>query len=137
MKNTAQETIKVVHVLEPDSYAAGAAANSAGIDCQGFDEALIVFDLGDFTATGDVTFQIQESADNVTFTNVTGAAVAEKVQADDEKVYVGRVDLAKRLRYLRVQYDVDDDAVEFAVLALLMNAKYKPVSQENAVAFTV
>lgn len=137
MKDSAHETVKVVHLLDPASYSAGAEAFSSAADCQGYGEALIVVQCGAFTATGDVSFQVEGSADNSTWADITDATIAEKVQADDQKVYVGRIDLSKQPRYIRVGYDVDDDAAIFGIMAVLLDKKYKPASQENTLAFNV
>jgi hypothetical protein len=140
MKGTAHENLAVRSVLVPASYGAAAEAFTSGIDCQGYDEALFIFHLGTATATGDVVFQVEESSDDGvadTYADVTGAAVTEKDVNSDNTVYVGRVDLTKRERYLRVGYDVDDDAVIFGITVVLSRAKVYPVSQTNTVSFNV
>lgn len=138
MKHTLHEDVRVEQMLEPASYGAAAEAFSAEIDCKGYDELLVIIPCGVFTATGDVSFQCEESdASGSGFADITGAAVAEKVVADDQKVYVGRIDLRKRKRYIRVGYDVDDDNCIFGILGMLGGYQYKPASPQNAVSFNV
>lgn len=140
MKHTATEDLKVVQAQMPDTLSAGAEAFTSGVDCQGFDEALVILNCGDFTATGDVSFQLEESSDDAVadaYADITGAAISEKTTSTDATVYVGRIDLAKRERYIRVGIDVDDDTVDIAITFVLLNAKTKPVSQTNTVSFSV
>ena len=139
MKQTAHEEVKVVHMLDAASYGAAAEAFSTAVDCKGFDEMLLIVNAGVITATGDVALQLEESADNSTWVDITGASEADTtlVVANDQKSYVGRIDLRKRLRYIRVGYDVDDDAAIMSMDAVLLGAKEKPVTQENTVLFNV
>ena len=140
MKGTAHQNLAVRSVLVPASYGAAAEAFTSGIDCQGYDELLLVFHIGTATATGDLTLQVEESSDDGvadTYADVTGAAVSEITVSNDNTVYVARVDLTKRERYLRVGYDVDDDAVIFGITAIFSQAKVYPVTQTNTVSFNV
>ena len=134
MKHSLHEDLKSVHMLDAASYGAAAEAFSGEVDCKGFDELLVVINCGAFTATGDVVFQAEESDSSGSgFADISGAAIAEKVAADDQKTYLLRIDLRKRKRYIRVGYDVDDDACIFGISGILGGAQNKPVTQENAV----
>lgn len=135
MKHALHQTVKVVHVLDPASYGAAAEAFTDAIDCKGFHELLLIVACGAFTATGDVSFQAEESdASGSGFADITDAAIAEKAVADDQKSYVLRIDLRKRKRYIRVGYDVDDDACIFGIVGILgspVGANALPVTQVN------
>jgi len=137
VKYTLSEHVKVVHMLDPASYAAAAVAYTDGVDCRGFDELLIVVQCGAFTATGDVNFLVQESADDSTYAAVSGATIAEKEQADDQATYLIRINLRKRKRYIRVGYDVDDDAAIFGIFAILGSPDKLPVTASATVSASV
>lgn len=140
MKNQGDKSFKVVQALAPASYAAAAEAFTSGIDCQGFDELLVILHCGVFTATGDLTCQLEESSDDAdadSYADITGATFSEVTVSNDNTDYVGRIDLAKRERYIRLGYDVDDDDGIFGVTFILSNAKVRPVTQINTVSFSV
>jgi hypothetical protein len=68
-----KSNIKPVQSLVPISRTA--AANGAGVDLTGFNAACVVFSTGAIggTASPTFTFEVQESADNTTFTAVAAA----------------------------------------------------------------
>lgn len=137
MHITSHEHMKVVHLLDPASYGAAAEAYSSDLDTLGYRECQIVVQCGAFTATGDVSFAVYEGAAASPTTAISGATIAEKVQAGDQKTYVGHINLDGRARYLRVGYDVDDDNCIFGILAILSNPVTLPTSPENTLAFNV
>lgn len=136
MKGTAHQHQKVVQLYDPIDTALGAQAATGSVDCQGFDEALILFSIGDCTGS-TVDFDVQDSADDSTFAAITGAVVTDRDSTTDNDVYVGRIDLRKRDRYLRVRYDVDTANAEFGVLVILSNPHELPVTQVNTAIFNV
>jgi hypothetical protein len=85
--------------------AATAAVNGTGVDTMGFSSAMIVVENG--AATGAPTTQtvdakVQESADNSTFTDVTGATITQ-MTASSKSAQIRVEGLGtSRLRYLRV-----------------------------------
>lgn len=144
MKGNLDENAKIVQMLDPASYAAAAEAFTAGVDCAGYDELLIMLSMGTATATGDVTFQVEESDSLSTgYVDVTGALLgvgttpAEVTVSNDNTVYLLRLDLGKRKRFIRVGYDVDDDNVIFGILGVLSRPQVAPVTQVNAVVASV
>lgn len=68
-----KSNIKIVQSLVPISRTA--AANGVGVDITGFNSVLVSFTGGAIggTATPTFTFEVQESADNTTFTAVADA----------------------------------------------------------------
>lgn len=126
-----------MHALDPASYAAAAEAFTSGVDCKGYREALVVIQCGAFTATGDVEFDVEESADNSTFADVSSATTGELVQADDQTTYMIRLDLTKRKRYIRVGYDVDDDACIFGITVLLTDPIIRPATASATLSASV
>lgn len=137
MKHSLHELLKVVHVLDPASYGAAAEAFTTGFSTKGFRELLLIVTCGAFTATGDVVFQVEESdVVGSGYADVSGALIAEKVAADDQNVYMIRLDLAKRKEFIRVGYDVDDDACIFGIVGILgspVGAQALPVTQPTTV----
>jgi len=132
MKGSLHEEVKVVNVLNPATYAAAAEAFSTGIDCIGFGELMLVFHCGVFTATGIVGIQCEESAVLASgYVDVPGAAIANTVMIDtaDETVYLIRFDLTKRLRYIRVGYDVDTANTLWGCIGILSQPLTRPVTQ--------
>ena len=138
-KGTASQEM-VPKVLHTPVAQTATTVNGTGIDCKGYDEALIVLALGIIPSTGTVDVKIQESSDNGaadTFADVTGAAFAQKVAASGALTYVGRINLRGRERYLRSVVVVANQTVPLGVLAILSQAKVNPVTQVNAVGFNV
>ena len=142
IKYTAHQHCRVVSSLTPQSVNAGAATGTTGVDCKGYREALVILHVG--AATGSIASAIlQESSDNAVadaYAAVTdNAAVTQEFTAvdstNDVTVFVGRVDLTRVERYLRVLYDVDTNAVIFGVLFCLCDPVDHPATQVETVAF--
>lgn len=96
------DEIKVLASLVPATRTA--SANGTGVDTLGYQSAQAVILAGDIdTASGDETysFKVQESSDNSSFSDVSGATTT--VTADND-VKVIRIDGlgTSRLRYLRI-----------------------------------
>jgi len=135
MKFHATEFLKDVMSHECKSW--GVAANAgAEIDCQGYEEALVLLNTG--VAGGEVNVKVQEcDTSGGTFADITGAAFAEVTTANDVTCYVGRLDLTKRKRYLKIIGTVTTGASLFSVDVILVHPKYGPASQVNTVAFNL
>ena len=59
------------------AVAAGTTAiNPTGVDMAGYNSALFIVALGAITATGVPALKLQQSADNSTFEDLTGSAIA-------------------------------------------------------------
>lgn len=65
-----KHNLTVAQSLDP--AARTASANGTGVDLAGYEGAVVVFEVGTIT-DGTHTPSVQESADNVTFTNVAAA----------------------------------------------------------------
>lgn len=96
-----KSNIKPVQSLAPISRTA--AANGAGVDLSGFNAACIVFASGAIggTAAPTFTFEVQESADNVTFTAVADAdlrGVEPVVTAANQVSTVGYIGYKRYIR---------------------------------------
>jgi len=102
-----------------DSYAPGTHL-SAAIDTAGFHQALIVYNAGTSTATGTTDITVTAAtASGGSYSAVTGAVFDQVTTANDEAVYVGRVNLTGTDRYLKVSAVQGTAAAEFAVTVIL------------------
>ena len=137
MKFSLHQFLKAVVGLVADNHSA-ATHKGPAIDRLGFEEALVVVNSGANGAGGTVDIKVQES-DTTTdgdFADVSGAAFTQITEANDNNVYVGRLNLVGRKRYLRVVAVVGTAACDFGVEVILGAAKELPVSQVNSVAFS-
>lgn len=111
----------------------GAEVDGADIDARGFDRALFVLELGEVTATGKIAFNIQESADGDTYTDIAGAGIAATVATgkSDNSILI-EVPVSKgylRYQYQRTVQSVEIDALQYA----LYDSSKIPVAQPAAV----
>lgn len=143
MYNRLIDNILVKPSLDPESRTA--SANGLGVDTQGYLHATFIFHLGSHDrTTGDETieFQVAESDDNSSFTDITNAttgAIGNVVpNATSGNVYVISVDLHKstRKRYLRAEtVAAGTTPIDLcSAICILSNARFAaPPSQDNTV----
>lgn len=134
--HTPSQNVATVHSLAGAITAA--ATNGASADCLGYDTAKAVVYAAPSGAGTTSDFKLQESADNSSWSDVTGGAFTQITTAGGAKLYVMDVNLGKRQRYLRLVHTGAgaSAAGTFYGLLELYNARYKPVAQANA-AFSV
>jgi uncharacterized phiE125 gp8 family phage protein len=96
--------------IVPGSKAPGTITGS-GVDILGY-MALINLDCGTNLATGTVDAKIQDSEDNVTYTDWTGGVFTQVTTANDNALYEKAYTGSKR--YIRVVATVANAACEFA-----------------------
>jgi hypothetical protein len=112
-----------------------AANNGAGVDCLGFERAEAIFDSAP-SGTGTTSdCKLQDSADNSSFADVTGATFAQATTVGGAKIQVMNINLSKRRRYLRlVHTGAGGSAAGVAFGGFnLFNPRNAPVAQDNAV----
>lgn len=99
------------NVLVKNGFSPAAMTNStqngAGVDLRQtngapYRRAALVVNLNPGAAT-TANFQLQDSPDNSTWTNVAGATLGSAVAASTEATQIVNIDTAKRQRYVRVQ----------------------------------
>lgn len=140
MKFQADKLTKPCNALSPVSTNSAALAG-IGVDTKGWREALIIAQFG-LAAGGTRTVKVQESDDDGVldaYADVAGATFAAVTTSDDVNLYVGRLDLGPRKRYLRVYHTGDGaNACVVAATILLVDPQY-PIeeSQQNTRAFNV
>lgn len=122
---------KVANGIDADAYSAD--VNGTGIDCRGFDYALIVVNMGDLADTVtalDIT--VQESSDDAVgdaYADVTGATINVDPDGNttwDNTARMALVRLRGRERYLRVILEnyAGSGTADLGVSVLLTNAQY-------------
>lgn len=117
-----------------------AIADAVGIDCKGFEEALITLQLGAMGATSldvSVGFADVDDAEDSSFALLTDAEFAQAVAGSANKTYVIRVRAKDVGRYMFVKtVQVGAVAVLSAIVVSLGRAIDQPVTQEQTVNFT-
>lgn len=112
--------------------------NGTAIDTDNFDEALIIVKSGQNGTSGTVDIKIQESdVSGSGFADITGAAFAQIVEANDNTVYHGRLSLIGRKRYIRAVIVVGTAACDVAVLCQLGCPIKMPVTQVQTISFNL
>lgn len=139
MKGNLNDILKAVYSLLPQSLAAS-ANNGTGVDCKGFGEALIVVMAGATTGSGSHAFKVQESSDDASadaYADITDATFTAITTANDNAVYVGRLNLRNRERYIRVVDTGSTEVLLGAALVILGEPQVAPVSQVATEAFNI
>lgn len=105
-----------------------ATINGTGIDTKGYTAAEVILVAGAFTATGTLDVKVQDSADNASWADVSGASFAQLIDSTDNAVKVGRLKLAGNLvrRYIRIVSVVGTAAAPHGVTVLLLGDQYPP-----------
>ncbi len=90
----------IVHVSGGDAV----TKTSLGLDCKGMEQVNIVLHTGTMIATATLNVKIEESDDNSIWSDLTNAVFAEKVAADDDKIFYGKIKVNTNgvKRYLRI-----------------------------------
>lgn len=134
MKETAAQALKAVQLVKSDAHAVS-TINGTGFDKTGFGELLVTLEIGDKGAAGTAQV-VMEHSDVVGsgYVAITGGASAVKAA---NGVYVGRVDLEKTKKFVRANLVVAGNAVDASVHGTLIPNKDLPVTQTNAVEFSV
>lgn len=137
MKYTAHQALKAALGLKPASLSAASTLGPV-VDCLGFREALVValFGTAAAGAEADVTVMEGDLADGSDMAAITGAAFTQVTAANDDALYVGRLNLESRKRYIQVKNAGDGANAALVAAAIILAApKTLPVTQQNTVAF--
>ncbi len=95
-------SVDVESSVRPALVSGSSAVNGVGVDKLGFDDGMAVIATGAIAGTPDsvsLAVKVQESADNSTFTDVTGATAT--ITAANTVARVKVPDMLNRKRYLR------------------------------------
>jgi hypothetical protein len=126
------DNVKFVASLVPAVRTAD--ANGTGVDTQGYEDAVLLVQAGDIDlASTDETyvFELEESDDNSTFTDVTGFDVTITADNEVDKVRIPELNVARK-RYLRVVCNVSGTtpSVPVAATFLLSGGVSGPVNSD-------
>lgn len=112
----------------------GASVNTGGTH----GECLVVLSYGTCSGTGSSTIKMQESSDDVTFSDITSATFGAKTTATDETIYTARIDLKKRSKFIKAFETIAGSFKSKRSVSLIMRPNHKrPASQTNTNAFSV
>lgn len=116
-----------------------AATNGASLDTLGFEDVLVVVKSTPSGSGTTVDFKVQDSADDSSFADITGAAFTQITTAGGAKEYVGNVKCSKNRRYVRVVHTGAGGSAAGQSQATLigLNPRRAPVTQSNTVVFSV
>jgi hypothetical protein len=121
----------------------GTTVKGAAVDRRGFEEALVDLRHGAVVAGATLAAKCQEAdtEQDADFADIPDAAFANVAGGAEvtSGIYVGRLNLVGRKRYLRVVATVTGDTktAEVSCGVTLHQARELPVSQVNALAFDV
>lgn len=104
-------------------------SSSTGIDCTGYDEALVIVYLGVTAATHTVTCKTSATT-NGTYAAITGATMS-LVGTDDALAWVGRIKMRNQNPFLRVEIAQSNNAGLHTALVLLSSGSALPETQIN------
>jgi hypothetical protein len=117
------------------AQAVTAAVNGAGVELANFNSATVVFDLGTFAGTTPTaTIKIQESDDNVTFTDVAaadliGGALPGIDATTDETVYKrGYIGIKKYVRVIVSAIAGTSPSLPMSAVVIRGHARTYPVA---------
>jgi hypothetical protein len=126
------ERIGVCAVVVPQS-ANNTTKDTGGIDLSKFHAAMFVLQLGTIDAVID--FKLQESADDVTYTDLTGKSITQLTGTDDNKQAVIAVrsdELSAGKRYVRARATLGNGVAQLvAVLGLGVEPRYGPATDDD------
>ena len=130
--------IKIVHSLSAADLQATGPTNGAAADCLGFDEMTVILNVGVLTGAATLDIHLEESADNVTFADITSAVFSQKLATTDVQGYQATVELRGRKRYIRAVAEGDNANAALASVSLALHgATERPITPENTLGFRV
>ena len=96
------------------------AQNGASIDTEGWGQLLVTSHLEDDGTAGTMDVKLQESADNSTWADITGATITQLSGGTAVTGQTFSVRKDSRKRYIRAVATIGTNAVEGHVVAVLM-----------------
>lgn len=86
MHQSPADVMKFSQSIDPQSLAASSTTNGSSVDMQGWEGVLFVLQLGATDGTTDM--KAQDSADDTTFADISGAALTQIAGTGDNKIYL-------------------------------------------------
>jgi len=114
------------HSMVGLSGGAIATTTSVSLDTKGMEQCTVILQNGVIPATGTLDVKIEDSADNSSFADLAGAVFAQQVNADDDKLLMGKIKCNRASgtivrRYLRISATVGTAISEFGALLIGSN----------------
>lgn len=129
------EAVKHVNHIAPASRTAG-TVNGSAIDTAGYDAAMFAVNAGAIGGATGLDVKIQESDDQASWSDISGAAIAQLGENDDNQAPLIDVALGgayNRKRYLRAVATVaGGSSVVYGVSCELYRAHQVPQTQSPA-----
>jgi len=126
-------------LVASDLQAGSGGTDGTGIDFKGFDECLVIVNSGTNTSTGSLDVIVEECATvGGTYAAVSGAVFTQILAANDNTIYQGRIDLRKRMRFLRINAVGDGSNAAIASVSFIaLNPNQGPAVATNTNVFDV
>ena len=123
------DNVKSLFSFRPSAQTS--TANGTGVDTKGYDNAMVTLEVGAVSGTSPtLDVKIQESDDNSTFSDVSGATFTQVTAANSsQKIRVAELNVPRK-RYLRAVATIGGTSPSFtmAVNILLGRAHSNPVN---------
>jgi hypothetical protein len=127
------DNIKASFTLRPQSLGSG-ATNGTGVDTQGYNDAMVVLETGAVSGTSPtLDVKLQESDDNSTFADISGATFTQVTAANSSQVMRLAELNVTRKRYIRAVGTVGGSSTPTVIAGveiLLGQAASRPVNSD-------
>lgn len=124
------DNIKSLFSFRPNTVTA--TANGTGIDTKGYHDGMVTLEVGTVAGTAPtLDVKIQESDDNTTFVDITGATFTQVTASNNtQKLRIADLNGGTRKRYIRAVATIagTGPSFAFAVNAILGQAESNPVN---------
>ena len=123
--------MKITQTQKADNWSTG-TDNSSGVDLANYEEVLIVLNAGTVGSSGTVDVHVEDSTDNSTFADVTGAAFTQVTASNDDTSYIGRIKCTAINRYVRTVLVVGTAACDVGVDVIALESNAQSVASNTA-----
>lgn len=131
------EEVKSVQHLAPASRAAN-TYDGTGVDASGYDAVAAIVDVGVIATNGTLDCKLQESNDDSTYTDISGAAITQLTEAGGGSNKQARIDVrlggraaGARKKYVRARLVTATAASLCAVQLHFYKAHVVPVAAQT------
>jgi hypothetical protein len=133
---TVSDNLLIKQNIAPQDIASAATVDGTGQDCAGYEQLLVIVEVG-LATTGNITVKLQESSDNGVgdaFADITGATTGAVGPTGDNEPYLMDVNLSERERYIRATATAAGGGdVQVGVSFVLARGRHLPPTQDNTV----
>lgn len=120
MGHSISTDVKTQQYINPQSQAA-ATLDGAGVDTSGFNTAQFLISLGVIASGQTFDAKVQESDDNATWSDVTGAAIPQVADTGDDTLFIIELrSLKGRKKFLRVEFVIAGAGATLVAMYVLL-----------------